>query len=135
MNMDNSHAHQDELLDEALEETFPASDPPANTVETGIVARDLPSPLPGGVVDNREQGRFEVSVEGWTAFLIYRREPGTMTLIHTEVPEELRGRRLGSALVETALETARNEGRRTIVECPFAREYLRKHPPTQSGRE
>jgi uncharacterized protein len=135
MNMDNSHAHQDELLDEALEETFPASDPPANTVETGIVARDLPSPLPGGVVDNRERGRFEITAEGWTAFLVYRREPGTMTLIHTEVPEELRGRRLGSALVETALETARHEGRRTIVECPFAQAYLRKHPPTPSGRE
>jgi hypothetical protein len=28
--------HADRSLDEALEETFPASDPPANTVETGI---------------------------------------------------------------------------------------------------
>jgi hypothetical protein len=27
---------EDRALDEALEETFPASDPPANTVETGI---------------------------------------------------------------------------------------------------
>ena len=41
----------DDRLDEALEETFPASDPPANTVETGIgVAiplsgeRDAPAP-------------------------------------------------------------------------------------------
>jgi hypothetical protein len=30
-------------LDEALEETFPASDPPANTVETGIMV-NLPQP-------------------------------------------------------------------------------------------
>jgi hypothetical protein len=35
--MDNAqHALIDDKLDEALEETFPASDPPANTVETGI---------------------------------------------------------------------------------------------------
>jgi len=27
---------RDDKLDEALQETFPASDPPANTVETGI---------------------------------------------------------------------------------------------------
>ena len=27
-------------IDEALEETFPASDPPANTVETGIAIYD-----------------------------------------------------------------------------------------------
>jgi hypothetical protein len=135
MNMDNSHMHQDEQLDEALEETFPASDPPANTVETGIVARDLPSPLPGEVVDSRERSRFEITVEGSTGFLVYRREPDTLTLVHTEVPEELRGRRLGGALVETALETARREGRRALVECPFARAYLRKHPLIQSGTE
>jgi hypothetical protein len=29
---------EDDDIDEALEETFPASDPPANTVETGIGA-------------------------------------------------------------------------------------------------
>jgi hypothetical protein len=42
-------------IDEALEETFPASDPPANTVETGIGApadedgdegKQPPPPLP-----------------------------------------------------------------------------------------
>jgi predicted GNAT family acetyltransferase len=135
MNMDNPHGHQDEQLDEALDETFPASDPPANTVETGIVPRDLPSPLPGMVVDNSARSRLEINAEGETAFLIYRREPGSMTLVHTDVPEDLRGRRLGTALVERALEMARSEGRRTIVECPFARAYLRKHPATQSGRE
>src|SRR5215467_5846961 len=124
MNMDTFRGHQDEQLDETLEQTFPASDAPANTVETGIVARDLPTPLPGMVVDNRERSRFEISAEGGTAFLIYRRDPGSMTLVHTEVPEDLRGRRLGTALVEHALEIARSERRRTIVECPFARAYL-----------
>jgi predicted GNAT family acetyltransferase len=133
--MDNSQSHQDDLLDETLEETFPASDAPANTVETGIVTHDLPSPLPGTVVDNAARARFEITAEGGTAFLLYKREPGSVTLIHTEVPQDLRGRHLGTVLVEHALDIARREGLRLIVECPFAREYLRKHPATQSGRE
>jgi hypothetical protein len=32
----DSPSREDEKLDETLEETFPASDAPANTVETGI---------------------------------------------------------------------------------------------------
>jgi hypothetical protein len=34
--MDTKGQHDDEQLDETLEETFPASDAPSNTVETGI---------------------------------------------------------------------------------------------------
>jgi hypothetical protein len=33
---ENTRQHREDQLDEAIEETFPASDPPANTVETGI---------------------------------------------------------------------------------------------------
>jgi hypothetical protein len=36
--MDGSAPDEDAKLDEALEETFSASDPTANTVETGIPA-------------------------------------------------------------------------------------------------
>jgi hypothetical protein len=38
--MPDDRLSDDEHLDEALEETFPASDPPANTVETGIQPPD-----------------------------------------------------------------------------------------------
>jgi hypothetical protein len=33
---ESGHRPDDRDLDETLDETFPASDPPANTVETGI---------------------------------------------------------------------------------------------------
>lgn len=117
----------DEDVDEALRETFPASDPPANTVGTGIRVVDESVPV---VRDNREAHRFEVTVDGHTAFLVYDRGVDTLTLIHTEVPEPLRGHHLGEELVIAALDAARREHRRAVVVCPFARAYLRRHPPS-----
>ena len=117
----------DGKVDEALEETFPASDAPANTVETGIrIAIPLESDLPD-VSDNRAQSRFELTVDGHVAFLEYERTPDALTLVHTEVPAEIRGRHLGDRLVEAALAIGRSEGRRVVVICPFARAYLRRH--------
>ena len=122
--------HDDERLDEVLDETFPASDAPANTVETGIRTGDPSSPLNPEVSDNRPLSRFELVVDGQTAFLAYERTPDSLTLVHTEVPKQLRGRHLGETLVESALASGRREGLRISVLCPFARNYLRRHPPS-----
>jgi hypothetical protein len=116
----------DDKLDETLEETFPASDAPANTVETGIHLQDLPTSRDAGVSDNQAKSRLELTVDGHTAFLTYERTRETFTIIHTEVPPELRGRHLGDRLVEAALRVGRAEGLRMVVVCPFARAYLRK---------
>jgi predicted GNAT family acetyltransferase len=116
-------------LDETIEETFPASDAPANTVETGIrVGPDATNVRELSVRDNTGKERFEIAVEGQIAFLQYRREPQTLVLIHTEVPLSLRGHGLASRLSQWALDTARGEGLRTLVLCPFVRTYLKKHP-------
>ena len=48
------------LLDEILEESFPASDPPANTVEMGISLVVEPE----GVDDNHESSGIESSGAG-----------------------------------------------------------------------
>jgi predicted GNAT family acetyltransferase len=118
---------QDDKIDEALKETFPASDPPANTVETGIRTGE-PSSGPEPIVsDNPAQHRFELTVDGEIAFLTYEKAHNVLTLVHTEVPEKIRGRHLADRLVEAALRAGRAEGLRIIAVCPFAREYIRKH--------
>jgi len=116
-------------LDEAIEETFPASDAPASTVLTGALV-DSASAEPRGlrVVDHREANRFELVVDGETAFLTCERRPGSITLIHTEVPESLRGRGLANVIAKAALDAARAEGSSVIAVCPVVRAYLRKHP-------
>ena len=80
------------------------------------------------VVDNTAAERFELEVEGQTAFLKYERENGALVLIHTEVPEALRGHHIGERLVKAALDAARAEGSRTVPICPFVRAYMKKHP-------
>jgi uncharacterized protein len=127
MDADNRSDDSDSRLDEALEETFPASDAPANTVETGIrIATPLATDN-GAVTDNTAQSRFELKVDGHVAYLEYERTADTLTLLHTEVPAEIRGRHVADRLVEAALAIGRSEGRRLIVVCPFARAYLRRH--------
>jgi hypothetical protein len=122
----DSRAHVDAKLDEALEETFPASDPPANTVETGIRIGGVPATVPT-VADNNTKSRFEISMNGETAFLLYDRTDDALRLIHTEVPTALRGHHLGDRLVEAALQSGRSSGLRIIAVCPFVRAYMRKH--------
>jgi predicted GNAT family acetyltransferase len=75
------------------------------------------------------RNRFELTVEGQTAILDYQRDHGMLRLIHTEVPDALRGRGLGTTLVEAALDAGHSEGLRIVAVCPFARDYLRKHRP------
>ena len=117
----------DSKVDEALEQTFPASDASAYTVETGIRIAIPPATDIGDVTDNTTQSRFELNVDGHVAYLEYERTPNTLTLLHTEVPPEIRGRHFADRLVEAALAIGRSEGRRLVVICPFARAYLRRH--------
>ena len=82
------------------------------------------------VIDNPEAQQFELHIDGETAFLAYRRSDTSLVLVHTEVPERLRGKHLGERLVVAALDSARAAGLRIVPVCPFVRAYLRKHPPS-----
>ncbi len=86
-------------------------------------------PLAGAAVrDNADAHRYEIADGGQTAFLEYRRRPGVVVLVHTEVPPALRGRGLGAKLARFALNTARTTGLRVVVRCPFVKTYLERHP-------
>jgi predicted GNAT family acetyltransferase len=51
--------------------------------------------------------RFELSMNGEMAFLLYERTDEMLILIHTEVPRAVRGLHVGERLIETALRSAR----------------------------
>jgi predicted GNAT family acetyltransferase len=80
------------------------------------------------VVDNEQAGRFEVTLDGQLAELVYQREGGLLELLHTEVPAALEGRGVGGALVRAAVDEAAERGWTVVPLCPFARAWLRRHP-------
>jgi uncharacterized protein len=122
--MDNPNSKREQALDEAIDESFPASDPPANTVETGVAG----SPQDVVVNDNRAASCFEFKKNGQVAFLNYQRGPGSVVLVHTEVPPSLRGHHVGEALAAAAIASVRAEGLTVVAQCSFVRSYLSKHP-------
>ena len=84
--------------------------------------------MTGTVRDNAAQHRFELEVDGHTASLYYRLEPGVITFTHTEVPQELSGRGIGSRLARGALDWTRAQGLKVVAKCPFVSAYIAKHP-------
>lgn len=81
------------------------------------------------LTDNAAEARFEMPVEGHTAFVTYRRgDDGVISLNHAEVPRVLEGKGVGSRLVRATLDQVRREGLKVIPRCSFVRAYIERHP-------
>lgn len=80
------------------------------------------------VTDNKAASRFEMAVEGLTAFVAYRRNGRVITLNHAEVPRELEGRGIGATLVRATLDAVRAEGLQVVPRCSFVAAFIRRHP-------
>ena len=79
------------------------------------------------VVHRPEDSRFEVTVGGELAALVYERDGGTVTMLHTVVPEEAEGQGIASALAAEAVGWARAEGLEVVPQCSYVRGWLERH--------
>jgi uncharacterized protein len=80
------------------------------------------------VKDNPAHHRFETTVDGHTAIIVYKLRPGVITVLHTEVPKALEGRGIAATMTKYALEHIAANDLQLVPLCPYMRAYLKKHP-------
>ena len=80
------------------------------------------------VTEDPKRMRFELEVDGLTAFAQYRRSEDRIVLTHTEVPEQLAGRGIGSQLARGVFDILRSTNRKVVPECTFMAAYVAKYP-------
>jgi uncharacterized protein len=84
------------------------------------------------ITHNTEKHRFEISVGGHLAVLNYMRKGDIIIFTHTGVPPAIGNRGLGSQLVKTGLDYARENRLQVRSLCWFVSKYIRLHPEYQS---
>ncbi|HSQ10350.1 MAG TPA: GNAT family N-acetyltransferase [Burkholderiaceae bacterium] len=72
--------------------------------------------------------RFEAVVDGMLCRSDYRLHGETMMLVHTEVPAQLEGKGIASALVKAAFKHAADKGMDVLPVCSYVRAWVQRHP-------
>ena len=81
------------------------------------------------ISDQPERHRYEIAADGVrVGFAQYRESPGELAVTHVEVDDAVGSHGLGSRLVAFLLQDARERGLAVVPLCPFAREYIVRHP-------
>ena len=79
------------------------------------------------IVKNNTSHRFELTVDGFTAFIDFRESGTDLALIHTESPEELAGRGVAAALVEKTLIYLEQHNYSLLPYCPYVFAFIKKN--------
>lgn len=80
------------------------------------------------VIKNNDTHRFELNVEGYTAFIDFTQRNLLIKLIHTESPPELAGKGVATALIEKTLIYLEEHQLLLYPICPLVFAYIKKHP-------
>lgn len=80
------------------------------------------------VEENTNKKRFETLIDEHVAFMEYIRAKGNVIyLTHTEVPLELGGKGIGTALVKKVLHIIKEEGATVAPLCPFVAGFIKRN--------
>lgn len=79
------------------------------------------------ISNNEKLLRFETGAGDDMAVLEYRFYKNSIALMHTAVPESMKGQGVASALAAFAFQFAKEIGKPVMVYCPFVAAYVKKH--------
>jgi len=86
------------------------------------------SATPIQVQHEPERSRYSATVDGAFAVADYHRQGNVIAFTHTEVPREIEGRGVASALARRALDDARAAGNQVIPACEFFSHFMEQYP-------
>lgn len=78
--------------------------------------------------ENIEGKYYFIEAENKIAKIEYIKTKDKIYLTHTEVPKELNGKGIGSALAKLVLEKIKKDELILVPLCPFVAMYIKKHP-------
>ncbi len=74
------------------------------------------------------KGSYTVELNGAKAEMTYSKAGDSVIIIDsTEVPDAMRGQKVGVALVFRAVQDARSSGKKIMPLCPFAKAQFTRH--------
>ncbi len=80
------------------------------------------------VTNNEQEQRYEFIVDDQVSFIDYEKKGDKIFLTHTEVPEELEGKGVASAMVEKTFTEIENQGLKVVPYCSYVKVFLKRHP-------
>ena len=78
--------------------------------------------------DNTEATRYELTVDGQTAVVIYNKVAGGLLITETIVPIPLEGRGIASRMAKHVLADLKQRDMVILPTCPFFAGNQKKHP-------
>jgi uncharacterized protein len=79
------------------------------------------------VVMNSAKSRYELTVNGETAYASYRIDGTSLYIDHILVPPMLRGGGVAGKLMEGIMELAKNAGMKVVPVCSYAIAWMQRH--------
>lgn len=80
------------------------------------------------LIDNEKEQQYEFHIDDYLPKIEYIKTKNKIYLTHTEVPVELEGKGIGSALVAAALKEVDRLNLVLVPMCPFVAAYIKRHP-------